>query len=349
MVETTSPTNGGAQIKWGGSGGDVIVASDKVIFDWVPAAGNSNQWSETFDGSEYVWDEQYQEYVYQDYSWTNQGSSPSTASGSVAFDTPIHGQTFLEAPVEFMFSNSQEGRPWTETLASLDYPSQWIWNPDTGKLDPNYAGTSLDHHNSFMYFDPDEVTSTFNHTTVVYDYSSYQSEAGHWAVRPTGDLTAFGGAGNDRIHGGTGNDRLFGEAGDDEIHGGLGPSYLSGGQGKDILIAGVGQQTLDGGSGNDTLVDGAGNTIMIGGSGADTFVFKPVSGGSDKILDFKPSYDHIRLDAILGLTSAEAVLARSTDLGGSTLIALADDHTVLLMGTDLAHLTARSDAVFLFA
>lgn len=334
-----------SQIRYGSSGAEVIAASQKMIFDWVPDAGNSNAWTEVRMEEVWVWNEEWEQYFTEFVTVRNSGASPSTASGTVVFDTPIFGQSFLEGPVEFNYSSSIDGRHWTESLATFDYPGKWIWNPETRTLDPNWAGSSPDDHNSFNYYYEDSISTSVNY----YDYGFSQTEYGHWAVRETGDLTAFGGGGNDRIYGGTGNDRLFGEAGDDEIHGGLGSSFLSGGQGNDTLIAGAGAQTLDGGSGNDTLRSGLGETVMTGGSGADIFVFDSRSGGSDKVMDFNVAGDKILVQGIADAPDLDAVLDTMIDLGGSTRIDLGGSHTVLLIGVDAADLTARAATAFEFA
>jgi Ca2+-binding RTX toxin-like protein len=274
MTSTTasiSTSAGTSQVRYGSSGGDVIAASQKITFDWIPDAGNSNVWSELRIEEVQVWDDQWE--------------------------------------------------------------------------DPNWAGSSPDDHNSFNYYYQDAVRASADY----YNYGYYQTEYGHWAVRETGDLTAFGGGGNDRIYGGTGNDRLFGEAGDDEIYGGLGSSFLSGGQGNDTLSAGAGAQTLDGGSGNDTLRSGPGQTVMTGGSGADTFVFDSRSSGSDKVMDFNPARDKILVQGIAEVPDLDALLDTMIDLGGTTLINLGGNHPVLLIGVDAADLTARAATAFEFA
>jgi Ca2+-binding RTX toxin-like protein len=323
-ISTSADTS---QIRYGSSGADVITASQKMIFDWVPDAGNSNVWTEDRMEEVQVWNEEWGQYFTEFVTVRNSGASPSTASGTVVFDTPMFGQSFLEGPVEFNYSSSTDGRHWTESLATFDYPGQWTWNPETRTLDPNWAGSSPDDHNSFNYYYQTEISTSVNY----YDYGYSQTEYGHWVVRETGDLTAFGGGGNDRIYGGTGNDRLFGEAGDDEIYGGLGSSFLSGG------------------SGNDTLHSGPGDTVMSGGSGADTFVFDSLSGGSDKVMDFNVARDKILVQGIADAPDLDAVLDAMIDLGGSTLINLGGNHPVLLIGVDAADLTARAATVFEFA
>ena len=67
------------------------------------------------------------------------------------------------------------------------------------------------------------------------------------------------------------------------------------------------------------------------------------------MLDLNIARDHIRFEAIAGLTDAGAVVDRMMDLGGSTLVDLGQGHTVLLMAVDTEHLTARAESVFTFA
>lgn len=373
--------SGAPQVQHGGAGDDIISASPGMTFDWVPDGGNSQVWTSYWLEETLYWNEDLGAWTVGEPTEVHATRhAASTAFGSVTFDTPTFGQSFALVPAAFHYTSSPDGWHWTQTLATLDYPSEWAWNPETRVLDPLGLTTSPDHHNARIYFNAGQVNADSN----TYPSGIYQAEYGHWVLRETGDLTAFGGDGNDRIHGGTGNDRLFGEAGDDEILGGLGASFLSGGRGHDrltggvgmqvldggagndtltggtgdqtlaggsghdVLAAGRGHQMLDGGSGNDTLLDGYGDTVMAGGSGGDTFVFTAASGGTDKILDFRPAHDHFRIEGIAGLTAAEAVLGTAADLGGSTLIDLGGDHTVLLVGVELAQLAARAEGLFTF-
>jgi hypothetical protein len=360
-----------------------------MIFDWVRAPGGSHtiHWYGAYwDAPISTREEREAYYDYFDWTWNKKGSATSIA----VFDILSPGQAFTALPSEFKFE-STEGWPYKSLLKgdltkNADGNAGWVWNPISGTIDPRV-------HIADEWDDAWLSTSSIIYGIGLRSDRSWGkswdvveiTERGHWALRETGDLTAFGGGGNDRIYGGTGNDRLFGEAGDDEIYGGLGPSFLSGGQGKDILTGGIGRQTLDGGTGNDTLIggtgdqtliggtgqdlliagrgrqmldggsgkdtlqDGDGDTVMLGGSGADTFVFKTQTVGSDTILDFNLADDHIRFDGINGLTTLDGLLDRSTSLGDSTMIDLGEDHTVLLMGVDLAYLTARAETVFAFA
>lgn len=92
-------------------------------------------------------------------------------------------------------------------------------------------------------------------------------------------LTVDGGAGNDRIIGGSGDDELVGGSGadtirgrqgDDKILGGTGSDELSGGSGNDRILGGSGSDELSGGSGDDNVLGGSGSDELSGGSGDDT-------------------------------------------------------------------------------
>ncbi|MFC3442463.1 beta strand repeat-containing protein [Sphingobium rhizovicinum] len=90
-------------------------------------------------------------------------------------------------------------------------------------------------------------------------------------------LTGFGGTGA------TGNGRANTLIGNDSFN------SLSGLGGNDVLIGNGGNDTLDGGEGSDTLT---------GGQGGDSFRFSTTlgSGNVDRITDFSPVDDTIRLD-----------------------------------------------------
>jgi len=120
---------------------------------------------------------------------------------------------------------------------------------------------------------------------------------------------AFGGRGADRLHGGGGDDVLKGGKGRDHIDGGAGRDVLRGGNRHDRLDGGAGHDVLKGGRGRDHIDGGAGHDLLSGGAGADTFVFDAVSG-NDRITDFTPGEDIIRLD-IAGLSFAGLAIQAS--------------------------------------
>lgn len=93
-------------------------------------------------------------------------------------------------------------------------------------------------------------------------------------------------------------ENAVGGFGNDTIIGNWVANDISGGAGNDSLIGNAALDTLRGGLGNDYLVGGAGTDFLIGGPNNDSFVFVGGidGGGVDRILDFSPAYDTIRLD-----------------------------------------------------
>ena len=90
--------------------------------------------------------------------------------------------------------------------------------------------------------------------------------SGNIQLKNVREIRAWGRSGNDIIsvslgvptllNGGAGNDRLFGGSASDLIFGGLGNDTLQGGSGNDLLIGGAGADTIVGRRGNDVLVGG---------------------------------------------------------------------------------------------
>jgi Ca2+-binding RTX toxin-like protein len=85
---------------------------------------------------------------------------------------------------------------------------------------------------------------------------------------PTGRLLVFGQGGDDTIlvdaalnrtaelYGGAGNDRLTGGSGTNLLLGGAGDDTLGGGIGRDVIIGGAGADALSGSGGDDLLIGG---------------------------------------------------------------------------------------------
>ncbi len=116
-------------------------------------------------------------------------------------------------------------------------------------------------------------------------------------VHKYGNVTVYGGSGDDVImtnigddfiKGGQGNDYLWGGSGNDHLMGTAGGDQLWGGAGDDSLHGGTGSDYLNGGVGNDTLRGGHAVDKLEGGKGEDTFAFfkGDVKFGADYILDF---------------------------------------------------------------
>jgi len=82
-------------------------------------------------------------------------------------------------------------------------------------------------------------------------------------------------------------DAVIGASKDDKLNGAGGPDMLFGLSGDDAIDAGPGADYISGGSGDD---------ILTGGGGADIFAFANIDNGVDRITDFDPSEDQIRID-----------------------------------------------------
>ena len=175
--------------------------------------------------------------------------------------------------------------------------------------------------------------------------------------------TLFGGNGADRLWGGDGRDRAYlgagddiffdngqtGEfgsdtvwsgAGNDTVEGGAGADVFYGMEGDDVIFGRRGADLLFGGAGNDTLEDGPGSDRLWGGGGADVFVFV-ADGEADRIADFTPGEDVIRLSGIDGGFAGLDIAA----VGGALRIAAAGD-VLWLEGVGADVLTA-DDFLFL--
>jgi Ca2+-binding RTX toxin-like protein len=131
-----------------------------------------------------------------------------------------------------------------------------------------------------------------------------------------------GGRSFDAIKGKAGQDRLFGDDGNDMLQGGAGRDRLAGGGRDDTLEGGAGRDRLLGQAGEDHLAGGAGNDFLKGGRGADSFLFDGLRDeGRDRIADFQPGHDTIRIDgltyddlAITGGRNARVTLEAGTEI-----------------------------------
>jgi Ca2+-binding RTX toxin-like protein len=127
-------------------------------------------------------------------------------------------------------------------------------------------------------------------------------------------MTADGGTGNDRIHGGpradmlrggAGTDHLYGYGGADGLYGDDGGDRLYGGDGDDWVEGGRGKDALAGEKGNDTLLGMEGDDREYGGPGVDKFHQQQESSGSDADL-FVGGADE---DEVIYITRSRAVRA----------------------------------------
>lgn len=127
--------------------------------------------------------------------------------------------------------------------------------------------------------------------------------------------TIRGLAGADRVRGGAGRDILKGGAGNDILKGGGDRDRLVGGDGRDALKGGAGRDILKGGDGRDRLLGQHGDDRMTGGGGPDLFIFAS-RHGDDRITDFAPGLDRIRLD----LPGFDFAVLDISNHGGDALI-----------------------------
>jgi Ca2+-binding RTX toxin-like protein len=90
---------------------------------------------------------------------------------------------------------------------------------------------------------------------------------------------------------------INGTGSSDNLVGAAGADTIQGYGGSDRLFGGDGGDSLNGGSGADWLYGQAGADTLTGGAGRDQFVFdSALDSGVDRITDFSPKDDTIRLD-----------------------------------------------------
>ena len=121
---------------------------------------------------------------------------------------------------------------------------------------------------------------------------------------------------------------------------------LLGGVNADVLYGFAGSDTLNGMAGGDLIVGGRGNDVLTGGTGDDRFSFRS-GDGFDTITDFtagNSSGDVIDLHGY-GIADFAALLARMTQMGADTVIALDEENQITLQQVTLGDLNA-SDFVF---
>jgi uncharacterized delta-60 repeat protein len=128
----------------------------------------------------------------------------------------------------------------------------------SGVPDLVVVGTAGDDQISFTQGPGQEVRARLNGALVA-------------TATPTGRLVAYGLSGDDDIQvagGITLPAWLYGGAGNDRLKGGSGSNVLLGGAGDDLLVGGNGRDILIGGAGADRIVGNAEDDILISGSTA---------------------------------------------------------------------------------
>jgi len=94
-----------------------------------------------------------------------------------------------------------------------------------------------------------------------------------------------------------------------------------GGAGNDTITGNAIANCLKGGAGNDTITGGNGIDTLFGGAGYDSFVFNAAlnPANADKLEDFAPAYDTIKLENAIykGLGTATGVLSAASFFTGA--------------------------------
>jgi len=125
------------------------------------------------------------------------------------------------------------------------------------------------------------------------------------SVNSSGDVTLFGGLGNDTlISTGTGNDSLYGGDGDDTISGGAGNDNLDGGRGDDA-----------GDIGGAGVFDFSDFENLTGGTLADTFAFSDGQGVGGMV-DGAGGYDTLDYSAYTSVVAVNLEAGTATGTGG---------------------------------
>jgi len=186
-----------------------------------------------------------------------------------------------------------------------------------------------------------------------------------------------GGAGNDTLLGGGGADGLRGGLGNDALDGGADIDQadytdktmsvavtLAGSTNVTVKIAGIGEDTLrnienvaggsgadvlrgdnlanrlSGGDGNDILAGRGGSDTLVGGAGDDRFDFDSalLSAGIDRIADFNPADDTIRLENAVFTSLSSLGRLTATQFRSNTTGLAQDSNDFLIYETDTGKL-----------
>lgn len=229
--------------------------------------------------------------------------------------------------------------------------------------DTRYAQFGFSPFNGYVLRDATNSAPAFHSATIVSGTNTLNLPAGYVSVTADeirvnvsgltfsfGDgveiLIGFlgrGGSRADTIVGGLGGDRILGLSGDDDLRGGGGDDFLFGQADTDVLAGGAGNDRLYGGSEADRLSGGTGNDTLSGGGpdrARDVFVFAP-GEGSDRVVDFEDGLDRIALRGPSRTFGDVSVVE-----AGASVIARVDGTRIVLVGIDLADVTAR-DFLFL--
>nr|WP_322710474.1 DUF4347 domain-containing protein [Nostoc sp. ChiSLP03a]MDZ8211571.1 DUF4347 domain-containing protein [Nostoc sp. ChiSLP03a] len=139
-----------------------------------------------------------------------------------------------------------------------------------------------------------------------------------------GNVSLYGGAGNDNLLGSSNNDYLYGQNGNDYLIGGAGNDYLYGQDDSDRLYGNAGNDYLYGGNSDDTLNSGVGNDSLYGENGNDYFIGDAgndylYGGAGDDTLDGGNGIDYLNESSNVNFKLTNTQLS---GLGNDTLISI---------------------------
>lgn len=160
-----------------------------------------------------------------------------------------------------------------------------------------------------------------------YDIDGFDRQGSTPSLATVDAERVFGTASDDVIDGLGGNDSLQGAEGNDHLSGNTGRVELFGQEGDDTLLGGSGDDYLDGGAGDDELRGGPGADVYFGHGGRDTFVIM-AGDGRNRLSDFDPGLDRIRLVDSGFASTNEALAAISKPFGNVSRITFEDGTTV---------------------
>ena len=134
------------------------------------------------------------------------------------------------------------------------------------------------------------------------------------------------------IGGGSGDQLVAQNAADNVLVAGRGAEtlYAVGASGQNVFFAGSQTVAMTGGSGENVFVAGSGKATVNPGLGAALLECVAGEAGGDLVvIGWNPARDHVLLSGYGANAVARAVAGAKTDVGGSTVVTLAD-HTRIL-------------------
>lgn len=161
----------------------------------------------------------------------------------------------------------------------------------------------------------------------------------------------FGTDGDDKLRGHKGVDNyLYGGAGDDRIHGGDRFNYLFGGPGDDVIHAMQGDSLIDTGTGNDIVRAGKGDQLIVtwagvkyldGGRGDDIYLARDWDPASGDVIKERPNGGY---DKFHSYYNQHSVIPENVEEGVivSNGLVTVDYETSSMTGNDLGNIMIGS-------